>query len=102
VQPSLEELAKDPIMKELQGELAAVSAATKALALRWIRMARDVMEAKFKHRSDNFREDVDTLLGTPAHTYIHTYIHTDKNKMKCVVVVSPSFDSLLHNVCMYE
>ena len=80
MQPSLEELAKDPIMKELQGELAAVSAATKALALRWIRMARDVMEAKFKHRSDNFREDVDTLLGTPAHTYIHTYIHTYRQK----------------------
>ena len=58
-------------MKELQGELEAVSAATKALALRWIRMARDVMEAKFKHRSDNFREDVDTLLGTD--TYIHTW-----------------------------
>ena len=75
VQPSLEELAKDPIMKELQGELAAVSAATKALALRWIRMARDVMEAKFKHRSDNFREDVDTLLGTSAHTYIQTKIN---------------------------
>jgi len=39
------------------------TAATKALALRWIRLARDVMESKFKYRSETFREDVDTLLG---------------------------------------
>lgn len=26
-------------------------------------MARDVMESKFKFRSETFREDIDTLLG---------------------------------------
>jgi len=48
--------------EEEEGEAAHVNAATKALALRWIRMARDAMESKFRMRSETFREDLDTLL----------------------------------------
>ncbi len=32
-------------------------------ALRWIRLARDVLESKFRMRSETFREDLDGLLG---------------------------------------
>lgn len=42
-------------------EDANITAATKALALRWIRMARDNMESKFRLRSETFREDLETL-----------------------------------------
>jgi len=45
-----------------QQEDAAISSATKALALRWVRLARDAMESKFRHRSETFREDVGALL----------------------------------------
>jgi hypothetical protein len=44
-----------------EGEAADITAATKALALRWIRMARDAMESKFRLRSETFREDLETL-----------------------------------------
>jgi len=40
-----------------------ITAATRALALRWIRLARDAMESKFRLRSQTFREDVDSLLN---------------------------------------
>lgn len=48
---------------EDEGDAADVTAATKALALRWIRMARDALESKFRMRSETFREDLDTLLS---------------------------------------
>mmetsp|Transcript_3163 Transcript_3163/g.5341 ORF Transcript_3163/g.5341 Transcript_3163/m.5341 type:complete len:649 (+) Transcript_3163:2-1948(+) len=51
------------IEEEEDADAADISAATKALALRWIRMARDAMESKFRMRSETFREDLDTLLG---------------------------------------
>ena len=49
--------------EEDETEAANITAATKALALRWIRMARDAMESKFRMRSETFREDLDNLLG---------------------------------------
>lgn len=57
--------ASKPAVKpteEEEGEAANITAATKALALRWIRMARDAMESKFRMRSETFRADLDTLL----------------------------------------
>ena len=45
-----------------ENEAAQITAATKALALRWIRMARDAMESKFRGRSETFREDLESLL----------------------------------------
>jgi hypothetical protein len=47
----------------LKDSIAEVNAATKALALRWIRLARDVLESKFRLRSETFREDLDALLA---------------------------------------
>eukprot|EP00981_Chlorochromonas_danica_P002026 scaffold413_cov176-Ochromonas_danica.AAC.22 len=47
---------------DVEGETMAVSAATKALALRWIRLARDHMDSKFRMRSETFREDLTTIL----------------------------------------
>ena len=39
-----------------------VDAATKALAMRWIRMAKDSLSAKFKLRSETLRVDLDATL----------------------------------------
>ena len=39
-----------------------VSAVTKALAQRWVRMARDHLESKFRNRSETFREDLQSIL----------------------------------------
>ena len=44
-------------------QLRRSTQATKALALRWIRLARDVLDSKFRMRSETFREDLDFLLG---------------------------------------
>jgi hypothetical protein len=49
--------------EEDEAEAANITAATKALALRWIRMARDAMDSKFRMRSETFREDLDSLLA---------------------------------------
>jgi hypothetical protein len=38
------------------------NAATRALALRWIRMARDSLESKFRAKSENCREEITTTL----------------------------------------
>jgi hypothetical protein len=40
-----------------------VNAATKALALRWVRMARDGLESRFRVRSENLREDLEVTLN---------------------------------------
>lgn len=53
-QPKKEDLSPE--------EQLNVNAATKALALRWIRMARDNLESKFRMRSETFREDLDKIL----------------------------------------
>lgn len=47
---------------EDEGEKTQINNATKALALRWIRMARDALDSKFRMRSETFREDLDSLL----------------------------------------
>merc|ERR1712070_368016 len=39
------------------------NAATKALALRWVRLARDGLESRFRIRSENLREDLDNTLS---------------------------------------
>eukprot|EP00599_Poterioochromonas_sp_BG-1_P003191 CAMPEP_0173133270 /NCGR_PEP_ID=MMETSP1105-20130129/630_1 /TAXON_ID=2985 /ORGANISM="Ochromonas sp., Strain BG-1" /LENGTH=1788 /DNA_ID=CAMNT_0014044913 /DNA_START=1672 /DNA_END=7038 /DNA_ORIENTATION=+ len=44
-------------------ESVAVSAATKALAVRWIRLARDHMDSKFRAKSENFRDELENLLN---------------------------------------
>jgi hypothetical protein len=40
-----------------------VNAATKALALRWVRLARDGLESRFRVRSENPREDLENTLS---------------------------------------
>jgi len=59
-----ENLSKKPSKptEEEERDMETISAATKALALRWIRLARDVIESKFRLRSETFREDLDSLL----------------------------------------
>lgn len=44
------------------GESFTISAATKALAIRWIRMARDSIESKFRNKSIALKDDIDNLL----------------------------------------
>lgn len=44
-------------------EEISVNSVTKALALRWIRLARDNLDSKFRGRSEAFREDLDNLLN---------------------------------------
>merc|ERR1711991_125997 len=39
------------------------NAATKALALRWVRLARDGLESRFRIRSENLREDLENTLS---------------------------------------
>merc|ERR1711991_431951 len=39
------------------------NAATRALALRWVRLARDGLESRFRIRSENLREDLDNTLS---------------------------------------
>lgn len=40
-----------------------VNAATKALALRWVRLARDGLESRFRIRSENLREGLENTLS---------------------------------------
>jgi hypothetical protein len=49
----------------LDGTIAAIeiNAATKALALRWVRLARDGLESRFRVRSENLREDLENTLN---------------------------------------
>ena len=58
-------VGKEPIknIDNDENEAAQITAATKALALRWIRMARDFLESKFRLRSESFREDLEALLA---------------------------------------
>jgi hypothetical protein len=52
-----------PDTDDLEGpESITVNAATKALAIRWIRMARDHMDSKFRAKSENFREELESLI----------------------------------------
>jgi hypothetical protein len=51
----------DPVAEEI--EKAEITAATKALALRWIRMARDNMELKFKNKSQTLKDDLEKILS---------------------------------------
>lgn len=43
---------------------ARFNAATKALALRWIRMARDSLESKFRAKSDSLNDEIQVLLSS--------------------------------------
>jgi hypothetical protein len=43
---------------------AQFNAATKALALRWIRMARDSLESKFRSKSENLKDEINVLLAS--------------------------------------
>ncbi|KAG5180850.1 hypothetical protein JKP88DRAFT_263797 [Tribonema minus] len=49
--------------KPTQAPQARLSAASKALALRWLHLARDSLEGKFKDKGTQMREDVSGLLG---------------------------------------
>jgi len=51
---------------QLDGTMSAleITSATKALALRWVRLARDGLESRFRVRSENLREDLETTLGS--------------------------------------
>jgi hypothetical protein len=42
------------------------NAATTALALRWVRLARDALESRFRVRSENLREDLENTLNQMA------------------------------------
>ena len=52
-------------MKDAFTDIASSSfkAATKALALRWVRMARDSMEVKFRNKSEGLKASITSLLG---------------------------------------
>jgi len=45
--------------EEEETEKIDITAATKALALRWVRLARDAIEAKFRSRSEKLRDDLE-------------------------------------------
>jgi len=57
-----EAVAAAPIQVS-EEEAAVINAATKALALRWIRMARDKLENKFRTRSQTLREELEATLA---------------------------------------
>jgi len=59
-----EALAAAAVKAELQEKFGNVvaNAATKALAQRWIRLARDSMESKFRERSEQLKTDLADLL----------------------------------------
>lgn len=56
-----EEDAGDELVKEFEHQ--KFTAATEALALRWIRMARDSLGAKFREKSLKIRDNLATTLG---------------------------------------
>jgi hypothetical protein len=47
-----------------EAEESRFNAATKALAFRWIRMARDSMESKFRGKSENLKDEIATLISS--------------------------------------
>lgn len=53
------------IAPAIDGTQAAldITAATKALGIRWIRLARDGLESRFRVRSENLREDLENTLN---------------------------------------
>lgn len=53
-------------VKEFAEESPAFTAATKALATRWIRMARDSLESKFRSKSETLKEDIAGILADMA------------------------------------
>merc|ERR1711965_189236 len=56
-----DEQVGDELVKDFDAE--TFSAATQALALRWIRMARDSLESRFRDKSSKIRETLAQTLG---------------------------------------
>ena len=55
-------MAADPVLeREAQWEVN-VNAATKAIGLRWLRMARDSCDRKFKEKGEKLRQDIKEML----------------------------------------
>lgn len=52
-----------PSLDGTDGAPVDFNAATKALALRWVRLARDGLESRFRVRSENLREDLENTLN---------------------------------------
>jgi hypothetical protein len=71
----LKELKRKKVREAIQGpkaadaskpdpvEQSAITAATKALAQRWVRMARDNLESKFRTRGFTLKDELDKTLG---------------------------------------
>lgn len=53
---------EDDFSDQMSGFEVKMNAATKAIGLRWLRMARDSVEKKFRDRGEHLREDIKDVL----------------------------------------